>query len=71
MTAYAIVIEQAADNFAAYAPDVPGCVATGATVDEVTTLMTEALEMHIELMRASGEGIPAPATVVRSVDISS
>ena len=71
MTSYAIVIEQAANNFAAYAPDVPGCMATGATVDEVTTLMTEALEMHIELMRASGEDVPEPATVVRSVDISS
>ena len=60
MKVYGIVIEDAGSNFSAYAPDVPGCVATGETVEEVTANMETALAMHFELMRESGEAIPEP-----------
>ena len=57
---YLIVIEDAGDNYGAYAPDVPGCVATGATVEECEREMREALVFHFEGLREFGEPIPAP-----------
>ncbi|MFT3791614.1 MAG: type II toxin-antitoxin system HicB family antitoxin [Rudaea sp.] len=55
---YAIVIEQAADNYSAYVPDLPGCVATGATLQETETQIREAIAFHLEGRR--DDGIPAP-----------
>jgi predicted RNase H-like HicB family nuclease len=60
---YAIVIEQADGNYSAYAPDVPGCVAAGATMEEVQQAMQEALAFHLEGLRAEGLPIPPPSTV--------
>jgi predicted RNase H-like HicB family nuclease len=60
---YAIVIEQAGDNFSGYIPDVPGCVATGATVDETRMRLAEALAMHLQGLREDGMPIPEPSTV--------
>lgn len=70
MTQYAIIIEDAGSNFVAYAPDVPGCVATGQTIQEVTQRMETALEMHFELMRESGEPIPAATSVALNVSVN-
>lgn len=67
---YAIVIEHAGANFSAYAPDVPGCVATGSTLEEAEREMREALEFHIEGMRADGIAVPAPSSTVRYVDVT-
>ena len=55
---YAIVIEQAEGNFSAYAPDLPGCVATGATLAEVEAEMREAIAFHIDGLREDGLPIP-------------
>ncbi len=60
---YAIVIEKAAHNFSAYVPDLPGCVSTGRTVDEVRKNIQEAIEFHIEGLREDGELIPEPTTI--------
>ncbi len=68
MTEYTILIEDAGSNFAAYAPDVPGCVAAGDTIEETSHLMEEALALHIEMLREMGEPVPGPhsrAAVVR------
>lgn len=65
---YAIVIEKAENNYAAYAPDVPGCVATGATVEEVKQQMSEALEFHFEGLREDNEPIPEPTTLCDYVE---
>jgi predicted RNase H-like HicB family nuclease len=67
MTQYTIIIEDAGSNFGACAPDVPGCIVTGETVEETTHLMTEALEMHIQLLREMGEPIPVPHTLAAEV----
>jgi predicted RNase H-like HicB family nuclease len=69
MTRYAIVIERAEHNYAAYAPDVPGCVATGATPSEVKAQMREALEFHLEALAETGEPIPQPASSVDYVEV--
>ena len=67
---YAIVIEKAEGNFSAYVPDLPGCVATGATVEEVEMQMREAIEFHLNGMREDGIPIPPPASRVEYVDIA-
>ena len=56
---YAIVIENAGTNFSAYAPALPGCVATGATPAEAERAIAEAIELHLEGMRKDGAPIPA------------
>jgi len=59
---YTIIIERGPDNFSAYAPDFPGCVAAADTEEETIRLMKEALEMHVEDMRQRGEPLPQPST---------
>ena len=67
---YAIVIENAGPNFSAYVPDLPGCVATGATVEEAECEIREAIEFHLEGLREDGSPIPPPSSAVRYVDIA-
>ena len=57
---YMIVIEKTQRNFSAYAPDLPGCVATGTTRDEVILAMRSAIAFHIESLREHREPIPVP-----------
>lgn len=67
---YAIVIEKSNNNYGAWAPDLPGCVAVGDTVEEVQHLMREAIEFHLAGMREDGAPIPPPVVEVNYVDIS-
>lgn len=67
---YAVVIENAGSNFSAFVPDLPGCVATGATVDEVEQQIREAMEFHLEGMREDGEEIPQPSSTVEYVEVA-
>lgn len=71
MTEYTIIIEDAGTNFAAYAPDVPGCVAAADTVEEVTALLQEAIEQHIEILREIGEDVPLPASRAAIIQLAS
>jgi predicted RNase H-like HicB family nuclease len=66
---YAIVIEQAECNYSAYVPDLPGCVTTGATLEETERNMREAIAFHLEGMREDGLTIPMPSTVVEYCDL--
>jgi predicted RNase H-like HicB family nuclease len=67
---YAIVIENAGPNYSAYAPDLPGCAATGATVEEVQREIREAIEFHLEGLREDGLPIPPPSSAVSYVDVA-
>ena len=67
---YAVVIEKAASNFAAYVPDLPGCVATGATIEETQREIQEAITFHIEGLRADGLPIPEPSSQVQYVEVT-
>lgn len=67
MTGYAVVIEGDETGFSAYVPDLPGCVAAGATVDEVEALIRDAIELHIESLRAHGDPVPPPSAVATTV----
>lgn len=65
---YAIVIEKAKRNYAAYVPDLPGCVATGKTIAEVKREIASAIEFHIEGLREDGLKIPEPAAICEYVE---
>jgi len=61
---YAIIIEQAEGNYSAYVPDLPGCVTTGASLDEIEQNIREAITFHLDGLREDGLPIPIPSTVV-------
>jgi len=65
---YAVVIEKAVKNYSAYVPDLPGCVATGATLEEVEREIKEAIRFHLDGMRQDGEPIPKPSAVCEYVE---
>ncbi|CAG1020018.1 hypothetical protein MTYM_00014 [Methylococcales bacterium] len=67
---YAIVIEQAEGNYSAYVPDLPGCVTTGATVEETEQNMQEAIAFHLDGLREDGLPIPIPSTVVEYCELA-
>lgn len=67
---YAIVIEKAQDNYSAYVPDLPGCVATGSTLEEVESHIREAIELHIDGLREDGEAVPQPSSHVEYVEVA-
>ena len=69
MSEYLIVIEGEGDSFSAYSPDLPGCVAAGADVEEVERLMKEAIPLHLDSLRQHGEAVPEPRSSARYVGV--
>jgi predicted RNase H-like HicB family nuclease len=66
---YAVVLEKAKRNYSAYVPDLPGCVATGKTVQEALSAIRAAIEFHIEGLVEDGDPIPDPGTLVDYVEV--
>jgi predicted RNase H-like HicB family nuclease len=67
---YAVVIEKAEGNYSAYVPDLPGCVATGATVAEVEAEIKDAIAFHLDGMREDGLPIPDASSTVEYVEVA-
>ena len=67
---YAIVIERAEDNYSAYVPDLPGCVATGDTFQEVECEIRDAIAFHLDGLREDGVPIPQPSSVVEYMEVA-
>jgi len=67
---YAIVIEKAESNFSAYVPDLPGCVATGKTIEETENLIRKAIGFHLQGMKEDGFQIPEPRSHVEYVEVT-
>ncbi len=65
---YAVVIEKAEDNYSAYVPDLPGCVATGTSIPEVEAEIREAIRFHIDGLKADGAPVPAPTSIAEYVE---
>ena len=65
-----IVVEETGTGFSAYSPDLPGCIATGATREEVEQLMREAMEFHVDGLREDGLAVPPPHTYVTYVEVA-
>lgn len=66
---YLVVVEQGQSSFGAYVPDLPGCVAAGETRQEALSLIREAIKLHIDTLRASGQNIPPPSSSGEIVDV--
>jgi predicted RNase H-like HicB family nuclease len=65
---YTVVIELAPDgSYSAYVPDLPGCVSCGDTLDEVRSMIREAVKLHLESLRSHGEPVPPPTTTTWTV----
>jgi predicted RNase H-like HicB family nuclease len=71
MKEYTVIYENGPDNWSAYVPDLPGCIATGKSREEVGKRIQEAMEFHIEGMRLHGEAIPEPSIEADRVAVSS
>jgi predicted RNase H-like HicB family nuclease len=69
MKKYAVVIERGENNLSAYVPDLPGCVTTGKTVEEVEHNIREAIELHLEVLAEDGVTVPEPTTAVSYVEL--
>ena len=67
---YLIVIEKTPTGYSAYSPDLDGCVATGATKDEVERNMHDAIEFHLDEMRQEGYSVPQPNAYSAYIDVS-
>jgi predicted RNase H-like HicB family nuclease len=65
---YAMIIEQGERNYSAYLPDLPGCIATGKTIEELKQRMSEAIELHLRGMREDGLPIPEPTSLAEYVE---
>jgi predicted RNase H-like HicB family nuclease len=65
---YAVVIEKADGNHSAYVPDLPGCVATGATVEETEAEIRAAIRFHIDGLKADGLKVPLPTSIAEYVE---
>ncbi len=68
MMRYVVVIEKADDNYSAFVPDLPGCVATGATIPEVEAEIRDAIRFHIDGLKADGIAVPAPTSIAEYVE---
>jgi predicted RNase H-like HicB family nuclease len=67
---YAVVIEKGENNYSAYVPDLPGCVSVGDTIAEVEREIQEAVELHLEGLRADGLPIPEPSSRVEYIEVA-
>ena len=67
---YAVVIEKAENNYSAYVPDLPGCIATGATIKEVEQLIREAIELHLAGLQEAGLPVPQPSSRVEYIEVA-
>jgi predicted RNase H-like HicB family nuclease len=65
---YAMIIETGKGNYSAYLPDLPGCIATGRTIEEVRERMREAIELHLAGMREDGLPIPQPTSLADYIE---
>lgn len=63
MTEFLVIYEKTPTGYSAYVPDLPGCITTGATLEQTAAHMREALTGHLQAMREQGEEIPEPTTV--------
>lgn len=70
MSRYLVIIEEAESGFSAFLPDIPGCIATGATRDEVENAMQEGVEFHLEGLRESGDPVPPPRSTAAYVEVA-
>jgi len=70
MKQYLVIFEKAGENYSAYVPDLPGCIACGDTLEETEQLMKTAIELYIEALKETGQPVPEPVTTARPITIA-
>ena len=70
MKQYTVIYERAGENYSAYVPDLPGCVACGDTLEQTEGLMKEAIELYIEALKEDGKPVPEPTTQARPIALT-
>ena len=70
MTTYTAIFEEGESNWAAYVPDLPGCMSTGKTIEETERNIREAIEGHLRTLREFGDPIPRPTSVAKAINVS-
>jgi len=70
MSKYAVILEKSRTGYSAYVPDLPGCVAAAATLEETDKLIRESIEFHLEGMREDGDEIPPPTTFAEMIEVT-
>jgi predicted RNase H-like HicB family nuclease len=66
---YAVIFEQAGSNWAAYVPDLPGCITTGKTLEETEQNIREAIQGHLQALREFGEPVPRPTSLAKEIEV--
>ena len=69
MSKYAVVFEKTGTGYSAYIPDLPGCIATGRSLDQAKRLISQAANQHLEAMRRDGDPIPVPSALTGEVEV--
>lgn len=69
MRKYLIIFEKAGNNYSAYSPDIPGCIATGSTRQETEKNIRDAISFHLEGMEKDGLPIPEPASFAEQIEV--
>lgn len=67
---YAVIFERGESNWAAYVPDLPGCMTTGASLEEAKANIREAIEGHIATLREFGDAVPSPSSLAAEIEVT-
>jgi predicted RNase H-like HicB family nuclease len=67
---YTVIFERAEHNWAAYVPDLPGCISTGQTLEATENNIREAIEGHLQALREFGEPVPEPVSVAKDIEVT-
>lgn len=70
MKEYVAIFEWAGSNYSAYVPDLPGCISTGKTLEEIENNIKEAIELYIDTLREDGQPIPEPSLTVKTISVA-
>lgn len=68
---YAVIFEEAENNWAAYVPDLPGCISTGRTLEDAERNIREAIRGHLRTLREFGEPVPQPVSLAKEIEVPS
>ena len=66
---YAVIFERGENNWAAYVPDLPGCISTGKTLEDTERNIREAIQGHLKTMRDFGQPVPPPTSLAKEVEV--
>jgi predicted RNase H-like HicB family nuclease len=70
MKEYLVIFEWAGSNYSAYVPDLPGCISTGKTLEEIELNIKKAIELYLDTLREDGQPVPEPTVLVKAISVA-